>query len=573
MILPAAALSLVLASLFFLMLHIRAPRWSYVVLGVLPPVVLLLASPDLRVYGYHGFVQAGIVYQILGGNVPPTSPLLAGHPGTYPWGGALVLAGICRLLGISPFWAAGLVAIASLAVLLAVTYRIGLLVTGDAEASLFGTAVSLYAFSFTQSVPDSALKSALNALLPIPYAEPRGAPILEKFNGCTAFPLGLALYALALLLLLRLSRDGSPNGRRLAAFAATVLALAFVYPFLVPPMVLISGVAVLLAWRAGGQERRLAVLLAGALALVGAIILPYSLQLAAGRSGPVFRLVPIPALVRQASVVVVTFLPVSVLLVWARRTVRERLRPQGRAAALLLVGAVMNVLLFAFVLAPLWSQYKFLLLAIFAFGIVGGVAFRRLRERAWPVALAVLTLFLLPFGLDCVHKARDWNTAPRVFREAGVALEHQEPALRDLDRWTRASSDPRSVFVDTDLGLPAYGQRALYVALPRQEALDALNARAGVPATGDGYTLDPRLFLRDVDGYPADLVDQRQQVAARLLSGEEPSRADLAAVAATGPRAFLVLRTAAARAAARTRSTSLPVVFENSAATVFELPR
>jgi hypothetical protein len=69
-----------------------------------------------------------------------------------------------------------------LVVLLIVTYRIGLLVTGDMEVSLFGTAVSLYAFTFTQSVPDSALKRGLRKLLPSPLTEPRGAPILEKFN-------------------------------------------------------------------------------------------------------------------------------------------------------------------------------------------------------------------------------------------------------------------------------------------------------------------------------------------------------------------------------------------------------
>lgn len=566
MMLSASVLSLGLASTFFAMLRLRAPRWSYVVLGTLPPAILLLVSPSLRVYGYHGFVQAGIVYQILNGNVPPTSSLLAGQPGTYPWAGALVLAGISRLLGVSPFWAASLVAVASLAVLLVITYRIGLLATGDAEASLFGAAVSLYAFTFTQSVPDNALKSGLGALLPFPFNEPRGAPILEKFNGCTAFPLGLALYAVALLLLLRLAREGSPRWRAVLALAATLLALAFVYPFFFPPMALLCAVVAVVAWRAGGPERRLAVLLAGALTLVGTTVLPYYLQLKAGRSGTEFQLVPLPGLVRQAGVVVVTFLPLSVLLVWARRAVSEKLRAQGRVAALLLVSAAMNILLFAFLLVPLWSQYKFLLLGIFALGIVGGIALRALHARAWPAALVVLTLFLLPFGLDCVHKARDWNDAPRVFRESGVTLEHRDSAERDLYGWMRMRTPARAVFVDTDLGLPVYAQRALYVALPEREEIKELTTRGG-----DGYTLDPRSILKDVEGYPGDLVDRRLQVAARLLSGAEPSPADLAAVTAAGPRAYLVLRPGPADAA-RTRRPSLPVVFENSAATVVELP-
>ena len=71
---------------------------------MLPPGVLFLMVPSLRVYGYHGFIQAGIVYQLLSGQIPPTSPLLAGRPGTYPWAGALVLAGTSKVLGISFSW-------------------------------------------------------------------------------------------------------------------------------------------------------------------------------------------------------------------------------------------------------------------------------------------------------------------------------------------------------------------------------------------------------------------------------------------------------------------------------------
>jgi hypothetical protein len=576
MMLTAAILSLALASVFFASLRFEAPRWTYVLLGVLLPASLLLASPSLRVYGYHGFLQAGIVYQILHGNIPPTSPLLAGQPGTYPWAGALVVAGISWLLGISPFWAASLVTLASLVALLVVTYRIGLLATGDVEASLFGTAVALYAFSFTQSVPDSALKSGLSQLLSLPFAEPRGAPILEKFNGCTAFPLGLALYALTLLLLLRLARGGSPRSRTVVAFAASLLALAFVYPFLLPPMALLCVVVALQAWRSRGSRGRLAFFLAGTLALVGLIVLPYYSHLRLGRVGPVLQLVPAGALVRQASVIVVTFLPMALLVFWARRAVVERLKAQSEVGMLLMVSAVVNVLLFAFLLAPVWSQYKFLLLGVFAFGIVGGVAFRTLREHAWPAAFLVLSLFLLPFALDCVHKARDWNAAPRVFSEAGMALEHKDPARRELYQWMRASTHPRAVFVDTDLGLPVYGQRALYVALPAKAELEALDAQAGVPATGDGYTLDPRIFLKDVDGYPADLVDRRQQVAERLLSGTDPTAADVADVAGCGPQAFLVLRAGSGRELLQANATKpgperLPVVFENSAATVVEL--
>jgi hypothetical protein len=567
MMLPSLLLSLALASVFLVLVRYRAPRWIHLVLGVLPPALLLLCFPSLRVYGYHGFLQAGIVYQILHGNIPPTSPLLAGQPGTYPWGGAMILAAISKLFGISPFWAAAIVSIASLVVLLLATYRIGLLVTGDREASLFGTAIPLYAFTFTQAVPDNPIRSFLERIVPIPFVEPRGAPILEKFNGCTAFPLGLALYAVALLYLLKLAREGAPRLPAIAAFAASFLALGYVYPYLFPSTALLTAVAVVLAWRAAGTGKRLALILSGTLVLVAACVLPYYLHLKTGRTNHALELIPLPGFLRALAVIVVTFLPISLLVAWARRPVRETLRAQGRAATLLLVSAGMNTLLFAFLLAPLWSQHNFLLLAVFALGIVGGIAFQALYERAWPAALAVLALFLVPFCLDCLHKVNDWDDAPRVFREAGVTLEHTDPAERDLYRWVRTQTDPRAVFVDRELGLPVFGQRALFVALPKHKEMKAL-----ITDGGDGYALDPRIFMKIVDGYPEALVDQRLEIAERILAGATPAPSDLAAIAAAGPRAYLVLRPGSTDTA-RPQDATLFVVFTNPAATVIELPR
>jgi len=567
MMIPALALSLVLASIFLAMLRLGAPRWSFLVLGVLPPALLFLIAPGMRVYGYHGFVQAGIAYQLLNGSFPPNSPLLAGMPGTYPYAGALVVAAIAKTLGISLFWASAVLSILSLIALLLATYRIGLLVTGHAESSLFGTTLSLFAFTFTQAVPDNPLKDALRAILPLPFEEPRGAPILEKFNGCTAFPLGFALYALALLCLLRLAKEGTPNPRRLAAFAASLVAVAFVYPYLFPAMALLGLAVVVWAWRSGGPGKRLAIHVSAAVAVAAALALPYYLQLKAGRSGPALQLAAWPVLMRNLVVIVVTFLPMSMVIAWARRPIRETLRAQGRVAAIALVSVGMNLALFAVLMAPLWSQHNYLLLAVFALGIVGGSAFRALHQRAWPVALALLSVLLVPFSLDCLHKARDWNDAPRSFLESGTVFEPIDPDQRALYSWMRTQTDPRASFVDTDLALPVLGQRALFVALPRQQEIKALTTKGG-----DGYSFDPRIFLKTVHGYSGMLVDRRLRIARQLLAGGRPTSADLAEVAASGPRAYLVFRPDSP-GAERAPGPALPVVFQNAAATVVELPR
>lgn len=567
MMIPALLLSLVLASLLLVMVRFGAPRWTFLVLGVLPPAWLFLIAPGMRVYGYHGFVQAGIAYQLLNGGFPPNSPLLAGMPGTYPFAGALVVAAIAKTLGISLFWASAGLSILSLIALLLATYKIGLLVTGNAESSLFGTTLSLYAFTFTQSVPDNPLKDTLRATLPLPFEEPRGAPILEKFNGCTAFPLGIALYAIAFLFLLRLAKERSPDPRHLAAFAASLVAVAFVYPYLFPAMALLCLAVVVWAWRSGGSAQRLAVHVSAAVAVAAALALPYYMQLKAGRSGPALQLADLPVLTRDLVVIVVTFLPMSILLAWGRRPIRETLRAPGSVAAIALVSVGINLILFAVLVAPLWSQHNYLLLAIFALGIVGGTALRALRLRAWPAALALLSVLLVPFSLDCIHKARDWNDAPRTFLESGTVFEPTDPGQRALYSWMRTQTDPRAVFVDTDLALPVFGQRALFVALPREEEMKALTTRGG-----DGYSFDPRIFLKTVDGHPEALVDRRMRIARQLLAGEHPTRAELAEVAASGPRAYLVLR-ADSPDAARAQEPAFRVVFQNAAATVVELPR
>ncbi|MBN2371752.1 MAG: hypothetical protein JXO72_14815 [Vicinamibacteria bacterium] len=559
MITRALILSVLLAIAFFVLLRLRAPRWTFLVLGVLPPAILLLANPNLRVYGYHGFMQAGIVYQILQGHIPPPSPLLAGQPGTYPWAYELLLAAISKGVGLSPFWVNAIVVIGSLAILLVITYRIGLLVTGEATTAVFGVAASLYAFTFTQSVPETLLQRAFV------FYEPRGAPILEKFNGCTAFPLGLALYGFVLLLLLRLTTQERPRGRHLASLALGLVAVGFIYPFFFPPSALLCLVAGLLSWRAKREARRHMATLVGMLAIVGLVLLPYYLQLKAGRAAPILQLVPRGGLVRQVGVLFVTLLPILVLMLWALRAVCERLRAQSRAAIVLIASVVMNLLFFTFLWAPLWSQYKYLLLGVFGLGILGGVAFQALWARSWRVALPVFSLFLLPFGLDCVHKATDWHEVPQRFRESGVVIEDADPAEGELYHWIRTKTEPRAVFVDVKLTIPVFGQRALFVALPEQEEVKPLTTKGG-----DGYTLDPRIKLIDIDGYPEGLVSQRRLIAARLLSENEPSEEDVAAVASTGSSAYLVMRPGPTNPRTKRRP-SLPIAFHNAAATVFML--
>jgi hypothetical protein len=212
--------------------------------------------------------------------------------------------------------------------------------------------------------------------------------------------------------------------------------------------------------------------------------------------------------------------------------------------------------------APLWTQYKFYLLAVYSLGIVGGIAFHVLHGRSRPAALLVLSLFLLSFGLDCVHKATLWRHVPEAFRESGMGLEHADPAENELYQWIRSETGPGAVFVDSKLTVPVFGQRALFVGLGGE-----LNLKDYVI---DGYALDPKTVLLIVDGYAPTLVTERQRIATKLLAGESVSAAELASVRAAGDQVFLIARTRLLNGRLLAAG-SYRIAFQNAAATVWAL--
>ena len=139
-----------------------------------------------------------------------------------------------------------------------------------------------------------------------------------------------------------------------------------------------------------------------------------------------------------------------------------------------------------------------------------------------------------------------WAIKPQSFKEAAAAnVAHIGQALQFSVMAGIRSSDMAS----------ALGTQRIVRSMPNTPAL-----------IGQGIA---GLYARD-----AVSADERKQIE-RLLAPTGrtlwvASESDLDAVTASGPQAYLVLRPGTADAA-RARQTRLPVVFENSAATVLEL--
>ncbi|MFZ1947974.1 MAG: hypothetical protein WAW06_10555, partial [bacterium] len=200
----------------------RIPKPWLVALGVSPVVLIYLFNPEFRVYSFHGFMHAGITYQILNGIIPPADPLLAGHTVVYPWGSHLAAALICRIFSVTPFMALAALNVISLALAIVLVYKISKLIVDNERANILSVVVSLYAITFT----NPALMRILPETVP---SEFRGVPILLKFITINVLPEGLVLFLVFIYSVLLLERTGKiiPG---LPLLVGSILGVGVAYP-------------------------------------------------------------------------------------------------------------------------------------------------------------------------------------------------------------------------------------------------------------------------------------------------------------------------------------------------------
>jgi hypothetical protein len=188
---------------------------------------LLLAPAGAR-FSYHGLLHGGIAAQILSGGIPPDDVSLAGEPLGYYWLYHWLLAVLSQLSGVSILVTAPLLDALALAVHVGAAYRLARRSLAPGAASLAALAVPCAAsLGFGISFGAGwALRGWPEGLLFFPvsihklawYAgDPRLLSIAAKFLNVSAFPLGLALWA---LLLDELAPDGERRPEPAVVFAA-----------------------------------------------------------------------------------------------------------------------------------------------------------------------------------------------------------------------------------------------------------------------------------------------------------------------------------------------------------------
>lgn len=478
--------------------------WALLVFtGIL--VLVYKLNPNNRIYSYHGFMHAGIVYQILNGEIPPSNAVMAGTKLTYPWGYEYIAAGITDIFDITPFYTFAIINIISLLVCMVVIYKISRLLIKDDKANILSVIISL----FGSTVLNSYLVMYLNRINIV--ARTPGVPVWEKFSNINGIPLGLIFYLLFLYSVIRIFVDRKCRLMALL-FLLSVAGCGFVYPQFLPG-IMASGVLVCLVnllWHRKenlGLYVRKSLLIIGLLTISGLIVYPYVSSIGSSAKGSI-ELFNVKSLSLNGVTYLIVCFPILLVIFLSRRFLGKNL--DKRVLIIILAVIAATFCCYIFIHLPLTNEYKFLMLSMVTLGILGGVSFGAMRQR-WnkSIVFMLLLIFVFPAFSSIYTKLRHYEHLPSRYVEKGKYIYSKNVEENELYEWIRRETNTDDVFIDSELVLPVLAQRPLFVAWNKQ-----VKGRA---RAYPGYGFIWR-FFQSIWGYDADLVRKRNNIVYSIYS-------------------------------------------------------
>lgn len=491
----------------------RAPGWALLLVGCAPTLVLL--REGFRLYSFHGFMHASIVYQVLTVGIPPTDPLVGGQPLRYPWAHDALLALGVRAFDITPDIAFAVFNVASLLATFLLLYGVAGTLSRCHSARVLGAALAVFGVSPLAGEP-IATWIAQPAITPEEAIYP-----LAKFLHANNNQAGLLGFACFLLLLVKLlAARGSGRLLEVLGLAGVVWATALLYPLAWAPAVGSGGASTvaILAMR-GKRAWPAALRVAGALGLGSILALPYLVPLQQGRGDPALALALHPVHLRNTLLASLLALgPIGLLLCLFRDRWMPALREHRDAWICVGVAALVPTGMFMLLHASNHVEHKMLSLTTLAVGLLTGVPLAPLLERrAWAVGL-VLFAATLPAFHHVASLATMAVHDPDRYVASGSALEPVAPAERAVALWIRERTPPRAVVLDTSLQTPLCAQRALYAPmLPKAGRPDAQLA---------GWRMEPHKIAILSFGHPKERIAERSEHLIRVLSPRKPRPTD-----------------------------------------------
>jgi hypothetical protein len=428
----------------------------------LPAPAVACFSRQFDVVGWHAFMHAAPIYQIMARGGAPEDPLYAGGALRYPWAEFWLTATAARWSGANPLILT-LVAqtVAYLAFLGAAAWLAAALsedrVTIALAALLSGFGISVFHSGF--------LAEALERAYPRLWLETRVVPV-DKFLSITAMPIGYAAMLVAAAAGVRLAAGRSEPRRLFFAIAGSTLVAAFIHPLSWLGIIAVQSVVALAlvavrrpaAWRSAAQ-------LALAVALPSALAGPYLSAVGASESSDGWiGATQTFSLFAAKAADLLFFLAAWLLLAYVQRAeLLQRWRARDSATRVLVTSIAGLSIAYLVVRAPGRNEYKFLLQLAPAAAVLMAPWLRSLVERHRALGLGLLFLLLLPAGR--VLGVRPWFVVTDPAHLQGQYQRALDPVADELYQWVATHTPSDAVFIAADLRVPPLGRRSLYVAV------------------------------------------------------------------------------------------------------------
>ena len=526
----------------------------------LPAPAVALFSRQFDLAGWHGFMHASPIFQIMErGGLHPEEPLYAGGALRYPWVEHWVTAKVSLATGLSAHLVALTIETGALVVFLAAIAWLATAVTDDRIAISLTMLVAIFGVSILHM---SFFAEPMGRAIPTLWLETRVVAV-DKFLNVSAMPVGYAAMALAAAAGVHFALGGPP-WRLVATIAACTVVTALVHPLSWVGVIGWQGTIgiVLLASRRPGDLRRAALLAAG-VGIPSLVALPYLQSVGASESSDGWSGLTAPAslLAAKATDLLFYVLTLAVFCILHRRWLLARIRERHRGTLLLFAVVGSMSAAYLAVRMPGRNEYKFLLHMAPASAVIIGLALRELLDRRRPAALALLFLLLVPAGR--VLGSRPWFAVTDPVRADGPYLRALDPEADGLYQWIARHTPSDAVFIAADLRVPPLGRRSLYVA-------------ADAPWRGrDGWGLQSASLLQWHVRRPDAEMARRQRYVAIVLSPgwEMPASAVMTLIQSDIPgRPVYVAASTPSTIEKLNGSATFHRVFANGAGAVYAYP-
>ena len=490
--------------------HVRL--FWYVLLAVLTMAVMYALNPNNRVYSYHGFMHAGIVYQALNGTIPPLNPLLGGEPLLYPWGYHLLAAGISRMLNLSPAYSFAVINVASAVLVMVLAYKISQTLVSSRSHNLFSALLTLAgATVFNKQMIDLIIDHVHINIenLAIPY--------FIKFTNVNAAPLGIMLYLLFLLAYIKINQPGKYTLCYGALLFLSVAGCGFFYPLMFPGILACTAtlfVAEIALMSTDSQANKYKIFATKMIVIVVAVlfVLPYLNSLTGGDVTGKTEILSLTHVKRNALSCLVIALPVIALILINFSTLKKTLNKYP--TIVLLASAFANMV--AYVVFHLHgnNELKLFILSMASLGILGGISLR--SSTNWPkkhLAALILIPFLIPAISVLWLNVNVYADLPVTYQEDGRNITHTDAEKNELYQWIRSNTAQDAVFMDLDLDVPVFAQRQLFI------AKDTKHSGKILAQLGYGNTMKALLGAQSC--YAPQLLRQRNELIDRLYDTKQ----------------------------------------------------